>query len=140
MGAYPAKMEAEAKHEESMEGWKGASCSDGRLEHQKYVHQDPYSLLALPHEVLLHLMAVLPVADLGRLGQTCRLLHALSRENLVWHSQAEARWPGVLGKPSLNWRRYYLHKLLLHEAGCLFSASQPCFFDFVLLGLLWFEH
>lgn len=89
----------------------------------------------LPHEVLLKLLAALPVADLGRVEQTCRLLRALSHENLVWRAKARERWSsappsasaatGVVGafrRPVhhlRSWRRYFHYKTLLHAPGAL---------------------
>jgi len=71
----------------------------------------PQSLLALPAELIHHILTFLTAVDLSTVGQTCRLLHDHSADDRLWKSHLQDNLPGVaLSKPvrGPSFRQVYL--------------------------------
>lgn len=61
--------------------------------------EDELNISNLPEEILLYIFCFLKVQDIVRIGSTCRLLHTLTSQDVVWRQRFRSNNEHLLSLP-----------------------------------------
>ncbi|CBX94687.1 similar to F-box domain protein [Plenodomus lingam JN3] len=67
----------------------------------------PSPLLALPSELVHHILSHLDLYDLLSISLVCHALHSHSTQDILWQAFVHAQSPSIICPASLTWRQLY---------------------------------